>query len=72
MYAVSHLLRDEIETHGHATFHLDLLPDHSPDAYSAGGAPPARLAFTVQPPQKPPGLDGIKAGVLYEHLEKTG
>lgn len=72
VYAASQLVRDEIAAHGHATFHLDLLPDHTPE----------RVLFEVRHPRGSRslsshlksrlGLDGIKAGILYEQLGKEG
>ncbi len=72
VYAVSHLLRDEIETHGHATFHLDLLPDHSPERVLQEVRHPRGSRSLSSHLKSRLGLDGIKAGVLYEHLGKDG
>ena len=72
VYAVSHLLRDEIEAHGHATFHLDLLPDHSPERVLVEVRHPRGSRSLSSHLKSRLGLDGIKAGVLYEHLGKDG
>ena len=72
VYAVSHLLRDEIEAHGHATFHLDLLPDHSPERVLVEVRHPRGARSLSSHLKSRLGLDGIKTGVLYEHLGKDG
>ncbi len=72
VYAASHLLRDEIEAHGHATFHLDLLPDHTPERVLVEVRHPRGSRSLSSHLKSRLGLDGIKAGVLYEHLGKEG
>jgi predicted flavoprotein YhiN len=72
VYAASHLLRDEIEAHGHATFHLDLLPDHSPERVLVEVRHPRGSRSLSSHLKSRLGLDGIKAGILYEHLGKDG
>ena len=72
VYAVSHLLRDEIEAHGHATFHLDLLPDHAPERVLVEVRHPRGSRSLSSHLKSRLGLDGIKAGILYEHLGKDG
>jgi predicted flavoprotein YhiN len=72
VYAVSHLLRDEVEAHGHATFHLDLLPDHSPERVLVEVRHPRGSRSLSSHLKSRLGLDGIKAGILYEHLGKDG
>jgi predicted flavoprotein YhiN len=72
VYAVSHLLRDEIEAHGHATFHLDLLPDHTPERVLVEVRHPRGSRSLSSHLKSRLGLDGIKAGILYEHLGKDG
>lgn len=72
IYAVSALLRDEIQAHRSATLHLDLLPDHSPERVLAEVRHP-RGARTLSSHLKSRlGLDGIKMGILYESLGKEG
>lgn len=70
VYAVSALLRDEIETHGSATFHLDLLPDHSPERVLAEVRHPRGTRSLSSHLKSRLGLDGIKMGILYEQLGK--
>lgn len=72
VYAASHLLRDEIEAHGHATFHLDLLPDHVPERVLVEVRHPRGSRSLSSHLKSRLGLDGIKAGILYEHLGKDG
>lgn len=72
IYAVSSLVRDEITAHGHATFHLDLLPDHSPERVLAEVRHPRGARSLSSHLKSRLGLDGIKAAVLYEHLGKEG
>jgi predicted flavoprotein YhiN len=70
VYAASHLLRDEIQAHGHATFHLDLLPDHTPEHVLVEVRHPRGSRSLSSHLKSRLGLDGIKAGILYEHLGK--
>ena len=72
VYAVSQLLRDEIEAHGHATFHLDLLPDHTPERVLVEVRHPRGSRSLSSHLKSRLGLDGIKAGILYEHLGMDG
>lgn len=72
VYAASHLLRDEIEAHGYATCHLDLLPDHSPERVLVEVRHPRGSRSLSSHLKSRLGLDGIKAGILYEHLGKEG
>jgi predicted flavoprotein YhiN len=70
IYAVSALLRDEIEAHGSATFHLDLLPDHSTERVLAEVRHPRGTRSLSSHLKSRLGLDGIKMGILYEQLGK--
>ncbi|ASI70468.1 TIGR03862 family flavoprotein [Diaphorobacter sp. C33] len=72
VYAVSSLLRDEIVAHGHATFHLDLLPDHTPERVLAEVRHPRGSRSLSTHLKSRLGLDGIKTAVLYEQLGKDG
>jgi predicted flavoprotein YhiN len=72
IYAVSSLLRDEISAHGHATFHLDLLPQHSPERVLAELRHPRGARSLASHLKGRLGLDGIKAAILYEQLGKDG
>ena len=70
VYAVSALLRDEIEPHGSATFYLDLLPDHSPERVLAEVRHPRGTRSLSSHLKSRLGLEGIKMGILYEQLGK--
>ncbi|NMM79824.1 NAD(FAD)-utilizing dehydrogenase [Acidovorax sp. SRB_14] len=72
IYAVSALLRDEIEAHGSATFALDLLPDHSPERVLAEVRHPRGTRSLSSHLKSRLGLDGIKMAILYEQLGKEG
>jgi uncharacterized flavoprotein (TIGR03862 family) len=70
VYAVSALLRDEIEAHGSATFFLDLLPDHSAEHVLVQVRHPRGSRSLSSHLKSRLGLDGIKMGILYEQLDK--
>ena len=72
IYAASSLLRDEISAHGHATFYLDLLPQHSPERVLAELHHPRGARSLASHLKGRLGLDGIKAAILYEQLGKDG
>lgn len=72
IYAVSSLLRDEIQAHGHATFTLDLLPDHTPERVLKEVRHPRGARSLSSHLKSRLGLDGIKMGILYEQLGKDG
>lgn len=70
IYAVSALLRNEIAAAGHATFHLDLLPDLSAERVLAEVAHPRGSRSLSSHLKSRLHLDGIKAGLLHELLDK--
>jgi uncharacterized flavoprotein (TIGR03862 family) len=70
VYAASSLVRDEIARHGSATVHLDLLPDKSPERVLADVAHPRGTRSLSSHLKSRLGLDGIKAAILYELLDK--
>lgn len=72
VYAVSALLRDEIEAHGSATFTLDLLPDHSPERVLAEVRHPRGARSLSSHLKGRLGLEGIKMGILHELLDRQG
>jgi len=72
VYAMSALLRDEIDASGHATFLLDLLPDKSPERVLAEVRHPRGARSLSSHLKSRLGLDGIKLGILYEVLGKEG
>ncbi|KAB2897971.1 MAG: TIGR03862 family flavoprotein [Burkholderiaceae bacterium] len=72
VYAASSLLRDEIAAHGHATFLLDLLPDHTSERVLAEVRHPRGARSLSSHLKGRLGLDGIKAAILHEQLGKGG
>lgn len=71
IYAVSSLLRDEIQRSGSAVFHLDLLPAWS-DAKVLDAVRHPRGSRSLSSHLKSRlGLDGIKAAILREVLSKA-
>lgn len=71
VYAVSSLLRDEIQRSGSAVFHLDLLPAWS-DAKVLDAVRHPRGSRSLSSHLKGRlGLDGIKAAILREVLSKA-
>ncbi len=71
VYAVSALVRDEVALHGHATVLLDLLPDKSPERVLAEVAHPRGTRSLSSHLKSRLGLDGIKAAILHELLDKA-
>ena len=70
IYAASSLLRDEIAANGSATFLLDLLPHKSLEQVLVEVRHPRGSRSLSSHLKSRLGLDGIKAGVLYELLGK--
>jgi uncharacterized flavoprotein (TIGR03862 family) len=69
IYAASALLRDEIARHGHATFHLDLLPDRSAQQVLAEVARPRGSRSLASHLKGRLNLAGIKSALLHELLK---
>lgn len=72
VYAASGLLRDEIAAHGSATLLLDLLPDRTPEQVHAAVMHPRGSRSLSSHLKSRLGLDGVKAGALYEVLGREG
>jgi len=70
IYAASNLLRDEIIRTGHATLHLDLLPDFTPERVLAEVAHPRGSKSLSSHLKSRLNLDGIKTALLHELLSK--
>lgn len=70
IYGASSLLRDEIIQHGHATFHLDLLPDLSADKVLAEVRHPRGSRSLSSHLKSRLHIEGIKAALLHERLTK--
>jgi hypothetical protein len=70
IYAASAKLRDEINSHGSATFTLDLAPDLSKEKLitALSRARGSRSLSTHM--KKTIGIHGVKAGLLYEFMSK--
>lgn len=68
IYAASALLRDEIAQKHSATFHLDLLPDHSVARVLAEVAHPRGTRSLSSHLKSRLGLTGVKMGLLHEVL----
>lgn len=68
IYAASRLLRDTIAAQGHATFTLDLLPDHSPEKILTELRHPRGSRSLSSHLKSRLGIDGIKASLLHEQL----
>lgn len=72
VYAVSSLLRDEVSRTGSATLHLDLLPAHSAERVLEAVRHPRGARSLSSHLKGRLGLDGVKAAVLREVLDKAG
>lgn len=72
IYAVSSLLRDCIARQGAARFELDLLPQWSAERVQQEVMRPRGSRSLSSHLKGRLGLDGIKAGLLYEALGKDG
>ena len=70
IYAASHLLRDEIAGYGSATFLLDLLPDRSAEQVLVELRHPRGSRSLSSHLKSRLNLDGIKAAMLHELLDK--
>lgn len=70
VYVFSARLRDAIEADGHATLHLDLLPDRRPDQVLAQLERPRGSRSLASHLQSRLGLKGVKAALLRECLTK--
>ena len=70
IYAVSALLRDEIEACGSAVFHLDMLPDRSAQAVLNEVKHPRGSRSLASHLKSRLGIEGIKSAILHEVLGK--
>jgi uncharacterized flavoprotein (TIGR03862 family) len=70
IYAASRAIREEINTHGSATIHLDLLPAFSAEKVLAEVSHPRGSKSLSAHLKSRLNLQGIKAALLYEVLSK--
>lgn len=70
IYAAASLLRDDIVRQGYATLQLDLLPDFSPERVLAEVSHPRGSRSLSSHLKSRLGIDGIKAALLHELLDK--
>lgn len=70
IYALSNFLRDEIEHTGTAVIHLDLAPDWTYSRLRERLSEPRGSRSIANHLKKAAGLEGIRAGLLYEILER--
>ncbi len=71
IYAASAVLRDLIDTQGHADLTIDLLPDHASDRVLAQVAHPRGSRSLSSHLKSRLGIDGIKAGLLFEVVPRA-
>jgi uncharacterized flavoprotein (TIGR03862 family) len=71
VYATSSWLRDQIARTGSATFHLNLLPDRSPEDVFKQVAHPRGSRSLSSHLKSRLGLDGIKMAILHERCPKA-
>lgn len=72
VYAASQWLRDEIAAQGHATLHLDLLPEHDAARVEAEVRHPRGTRSLSSHLKSRLGIDGVKMGLLHEVLGREG
>lgn len=72
VYAASHWLREEINASGHATLHLDLLPEHDAARVEKEVRHPRGTRSLSSHLKSRLGIDGVKMGLLYEVLGREG
>ncbi|MBA2672063.1 TIGR03862 family flavoprotein, partial [Ramlibacter sp.] len=68
VYAFSARLRERIDVAGEATWHLDLLPQHTPAQVLAATSHPRGSRSLSQHLKSRLGLQGVKTALLYELL----
>jgi uncharacterized flavoprotein (TIGR03862 family) len=70
IYACTALLRDEIETQGQAIIHLDLSPDRTHQELTEYLSRPRGSRSISEHLRRAVGIQGVKAGLLWEFLPK--
>jgi uncharacterized flavoprotein (TIGR03862 family) len=71
VYALSPMLRDAIAADGHVTLHLDLAPGRTRERLRDALSQPRAGRSLSEHLRRHAGIDGVKAGLLYEVLGKT-
>ncbi|MDN3922894.1 TIGR03862 family flavoprotein [Roseateles violae] len=71
VYAAASLIREEIAEFGSATVQLDLLPDRTADFVAAEVARPRGTRSMSTHLKSRLGIEGLKAGLLHEVLDKS-
>ena len=70
IYAMAAELRDAISEHGHVVIHLDLAPGRDVERLARDIAQPRGKRTLSEHLRRHAGIDGVKAGLLYELLAK--
>ncbi len=70
IYALSAPLRDSIDLHGHADFHIDIAPDRSVERLLQNLQKPRGHLSLSNHLRRAAGLDAVKIGLLREHVAK--
>jgi uncharacterized flavoprotein (TIGR03862 family) len=71
IYALSALIRDEVEISGSALIHLDMAPGYTQAALAERLAQPRGSRSTAHHLEKTAGLTGVKAGLLWEFVPRA-
>ena len=70
IYALSATLRDAITHHGETTLHLDLAPGRDIERLRSDLAKPRNGRTVSEHLRRQAGIDGVKAGLVFEALDK--
>ncbi len=70
IYALSAALRDGISARGYVTLVLDLAPDRTLERLLESLSQPRGHHSTAKHLKRAAGIEGVKAGLLYEHLAR--
>lgn len=72
IYALAALLREAVTMQGRVEIHLDLVPGRDLERLVSELARPRGRRSLSEHLRRQAGVDGVKAGLLYEVLDKTG
>ncbi len=70
VYALSAELRERLDADGHVTLNLDLAPGSSLERLHADLAKPRDRRSISEHLRRHTGIEGVKAGLIYEHLSR--